>query len=127
MTTAWAWAICASDHRLKEPPRDAGDDDRAPLARPRQATSHALKDPPRDAGDDDRSSIVGCGSIARALKEPPRDAGDDDVIFLLPAISTCSHKLKEPPRDAGDDDRVPSMTICHCSGDAQRTAPRRRG
>ena len=151
MTTNMVLGHCTSQIPwLKEPPRDAGDDDEnCPL--PSSRTFHTCsKNRPATQGMTTKLTNQRQHSTRLTLKEPPRDAGDDDSLAL--AYSVHSMKLKEPPRDAGDDDcssrgryptaragsknrpatqgmttaEVPRLDVPVVRA-AQRTAPRRRG
>ena len=86
---------------------------------------HLLKEPPRDAGDDDTRSATGFSETAIRLKEPPRDAGDDDHQLAL--RNGRDHLvLKEPPRDAGDDDAF-ALAIIRVLMPCSRNRPATQG
>ena len=58
----------------------------------------SLKEPPRDAGDDDLGGAQGRVGAYKGLKEPPRDAGDDDLALIGHTLRSLDAQRTAPRR-----------------------------
>ena len=69
-----------------------------------------LKEPPRDAGDDDYNCHNTTGmDEQRSSRNRPATQGMTTYEMFSRRASYPMPRLKEPPRDAGDDDKCGSL------------------